>query len=114
MPLAMVAEHLSINELYRLSWGAKNAHGEAWEALKTEFDQRLIQMEKSALQEGWLTPQGVYGYWPCQSEGNALLIYDPQSVQTGEPEELTRFIFPRQEELMGCAWRIISRQGIPG
>ena len=97
MPLAMVAEHLSINELYRLSWGAKNAHGEAWEALITEFDQRLIQMKKSALQEGWLTPQGVYGYWPCQSEGNALLIYDPQSVQTGEPEELTRFIFPRQE-----------------
>ena len=96
MPLAMVGEHLSINELYRLSWGAKNAHGEAWERLKAEFDRRLIRMRKSAQQEGWLKPQGVYGYWPCQAEGDALLIFDPQSIAQGERQELTRFVFPRQ------------------
>jgi 5-methyltetrahydrofolate--homocysteine methyltransferase len=54
MPLEMVGEHLSINELYRLSWGAKNAHGEAWEKLKAEFDQRLVRMRKAAEQRaGW-------------------------------------------------------------
>jgi 5-methyltetrahydrofolate--homocysteine methyltransferase len=97
MPLEMVGEHLSINELYRLSWGAKNTHGEEWEKLKAEFDQRLLRMRKQAEKEGWLDPQGVYGYWPCQSEGDSLLVYEPDSVENGKPEILQKFDFPRQE-----------------
>jgi 5-methyltetrahydrofolate--homocysteine methyltransferase len=96
MPLEMVGEHLSINELYRLSWGAKNSHGEAWEQLKVEFDARLVRMRRAAEQEGWLTPQGVYGYWPCQAEGDSLLVYDPDSLEGGDPQVLQRFEFPRQ------------------
>jgi len=101
MPLAMVGEHLSINELYRLSWGAKNTHGEAWEKLKAEFDQRLIRMRKAAQHEGWLLPQGVYGYWPCLSEGDSLLVYSPESMQDDQPQVVTRFVFPRQEGSQG-------------
>jgi 5-methyltetrahydrofolate--homocysteine methyltransferase len=97
MPLAMVGEHLSINELYRLSWGAKNTHGEAWDQLKVEFDQRLARMRKAAEQEGWLKPQGVYGYWPCQAEGDSLLLYEPASLGTGKLQIIERFEFPRQE-----------------
>ena len=36
--LEMVFQHLNINELYRLSWGAKNTHGAEWDNLKAEFD----------------------------------------------------------------------------
>ena len=97
MPVEMVGEHLSINELYRLSWGAKNAHGEAWEKLQEEFDQRLARMRQAAKEEGWLHPQGVYGYWPCQSEGDSLLVYDPDSVGQLSPRVLQTFNFPRQE-----------------
>ena len=97
MPLAMVGEHLSINELYRLSWGAKNTHGDDWKALKAEFDQRLIRMRKAAEREGWLKPQGVYGYWPCQSTNDTLLVYDPESLDGAEPQVLERFEFPRQQ-----------------
>jgi 5-methyltetrahydrofolate--homocysteine methyltransferase len=97
MPVEMVGEHLSINELYRLSWGAKNAHGEAWEKLKEEFDQRLARMRQAAKEEGWLHPQGVYGFWPCQSEGDSLLVYDPDSVGQQSPRVLQTFNFPRQE-----------------
>ncbi len=97
LPLEMVAEHLSLNELYRLSWGAKNAHGEEWEALKVEYHARLARMRKEAQAEGWLNPQGVYGYWPCQSDGDDLLVYDPESLQEGQPEVLETFEFPRQE-----------------
>jgi 5-methyltetrahydrofolate--homocysteine methyltransferase len=96
MPLAMVGEHLAINELYRLSWGAKNTHGEAWDQLKTEFDARLIRMRKDAEKEGWLTPQGVYGYWPCQSDGDSLLLYDPESDGADQREVIEKFDFPRQ------------------
>src|SRR5690349_4378727 len=67
MPLEIVLKHLNINELYRLSWGAKNSHGEEWETLKADFDARLEKMTKEALRYKWLKPQGVYGLFPCQS-----------------------------------------------
>jgi 5-methyltetrahydrofolate--homocysteine methyltransferase len=96
MPLEIVLKHLSLNELYRLSWGAKNAHGDEWEKLKAEFGARLERMSKEAIREGWLKPQGVYGYFPCQSDGEELIIYDPGTIDTASPDELTRFTFPRQ------------------
>ncbi|HEX2998330.1 MAG TPA: methionine synthase [Anaerolineales bacterium] len=96
MPLEVVLKHLNINELYRLSWGAKNSHGAEWEKLKKEFEARLAKMTKAALKEGWLKPQAVYGYFPCQSSGDELIIYDPATMDTASPDELTRFTFPRQ------------------
>jgi 5-methyltetrahydrofolate--homocysteine methyltransferase len=92
MPLEIVLTHLNINELYRLSWGAKNTHGAAWEKLKAEFDARLLRMKKEALREKWLNPQGVYGLFPCQAEGDDLIVYNPENLD----EVLTRFNFPRQ------------------
>jgi len=96
MPLEAVFECLPKNELFRLSWGAKNTHGGDWEKLQGEFEARLEQMQRQAIQDGWLQPRGVYGYWPAQSEGNDLIVYEPGSVGAGSPQELTRFQFPRQ------------------
>ncbi|HEX5944455.1 MAG TPA: dihydropteroate synthase, partial [Anaerolineales bacterium] len=96
MPLEIVLKHLSFNELYRLSWGAKNAHGEEWEKLRAEFDARLEKMTREALRTKWLKPQGVYGFFPCQSDGDDLIIYHPDTVNSASPDELTRFSFPRQ------------------
>jgi len=70
LPLESVFTHLGLNELFRLSWGAKNTHGEAWEKLRTEFEDRLEKMKHEAVREKWLNPQAVYGYWPVQSDGN--------------------------------------------
>ena len=92
MPLEMVLKHLNMNELYRLSWGAKNTHGAAWEKLKAEFDARLATMTKDALKEGWLKPQAVYGYFACQADGNDLIIYEDAESK----KEISRFTFPRQ------------------
>jgi 5-methyltetrahydrofolate--homocysteine methyltransferase len=96
MPLEMVLKHLNINELYRLSWGAKNTHGAEWEKLKKEFDARLAKMTKEALKDGWLKPQAVYGYFPCQADGDELIVYNPDTVNSATPEELTRLTCPRQ------------------
>jgi 5-methyltetrahydrofolate--homocysteine methyltransferase len=95
MPLEMVFTHLSKNELFRLSWGAKNAHGEEWTKLQADFEARLARMKKDAIKEGWLKPQGIYGYWPCNADGDDLIVYDPASIP-GTPQPLTRFQFPRQ------------------
>jgi 5-methyltetrahydrofolate--homocysteine methyltransferase len=96
MPLEMVLKHLSINELYRLSWGAKNSHGPDWEKLQKEFGARLEKMTRDALRDDWLKPQAVYGLFPCQSAEDELIIYNPETINTASPDELTRFAFPRQ------------------
>ena len=98
MPLEAVFQHLSLNELFRLSWGAKNAHGEDWIRLKAEFEARLDRMKREALAEGWLKPRAVYGYWPVQADGDELIVYEPGTVQAGAPVEQTRFSFPRQAD----------------
>jgi 5-methyltetrahydrofolate--homocysteine methyltransferase len=103
MPLELVFECLDKDELFRLSWGAKNAHGPEWERLRAEFEERLAGMKRAALAEGWFEPRAVYGYWPAQSAGDALLIYDPASIHNGggsravSPSKVVgRFTFPRQ------------------
>ncbi|HEY5902416.1 MAG TPA: vitamin B12 dependent-methionine synthase activation domain-containing protein, partial [Anaerolineales bacterium] len=96
MPLELVLKNLNLNELFRLSWGAKNAHGPEWEKLQEEFRLRLDRMSREALKDGWLRPQGVYGLFPCQSEGDDLLVYNPETINTASPEVLKRFSFPRQ------------------
>lgn len=95
MPLEMVLKHLNINELYRLSWGAKNTHGAEWDRMKKDFDDRLRKMTKEALKDGWLKPQAVYGFFPCQADGEELVIYDP-NTQHATRNVLTRLTCPRQ------------------
>jgi 5-methyltetrahydrofolate--homocysteine methyltransferase len=96
MPLEAVFQHLSKNELFRLSWGAKNTHGEEWERLKAEFEARLARMQHRAIKEGWLRPRGLYGYWPAQANGDFLLVYKPETLSCRAPEVWKRFDFPRQ------------------
>jgi 5-methyltetrahydrofolate--homocysteine methyltransferase len=96
MPLDIVFQYLSKKELYRLSWGAKRTRGEEWKKLELDFETRLDKMRREALQEGWLLPQAVYGYWPAQADGDDLIIYDPDTVDSSSPQTLIRFKFPRQ------------------
>jgi len=101
IPLDVVLQHLHKPELFRLSWGAKNQQGEEWEQTRAEFEARLERMTKQALQEGTLNPAAVYGYFPCNADGDDLVIWDWQAFQNAngnEPElkEIARFRFPRQ------------------
>jgi 5-methyltetrahydrofolate--homocysteine methyltransferase len=96
MPLDLVFEHLYKNELFRLSWGAKNKQGEEWAQIQRDFEARLLLMQKDAKVAGWLKPQVVYGFWPVQAQGDGLLVYDPNTVGNGKPKQITQFDFPRQ------------------
>jgi 5-methyltetrahydrofolate--homocysteine methyltransferase len=100
MPLEMVFQYLSKNELYRLSWGAKNTHGPEWERLQALFEARLERMQSEARLSNWLKPQAVYGYWPCQANADDLILYNPStfgSPSTDVPStEAIRLTFPRQ------------------
>ncbi len=97
IPLDAVYPYIHKPELYRLSWGARNTHGAEWERLEAEFDQRLDDMKKQATAEGTLIPQAVYGYFPAQSDGDSVIIYDPERYQQDrQRHEIARFNFPRQ------------------
>jgi 5-methyltetrahydrofolate--homocysteine methyltransferase len=95
-----VAANMDLNTLFRLHWGGK-AHGEEFSQLvEKEFRPRLERMLRQARQQRYLQPRVIYGYFPCQSSGNELLIYDPQEYTGGNGTlvESSRFIFPRQHE----------------
>ena len=99
MPLPIVLQHLHKPELYRLSWGAKNARGAEWQQLEAEFEARLLRMSKEAHQCGTLQPQAVYAYLPVNSAGDDLIIWDPAVyADSGEKTEIARFSFPRQPD----------------
>jgi 5-methyltetrahydrofolate--homocysteine methyltransferase len=48
------------------------------------------ELKERCKRENLLTPKVVYGYFPCQSEGNDLIVYDEGNT------ERVRFTFPRQ------------------
>ena len=47
------------------------------------------------IEEKLLHPQVIYGYFPCNSEGNTLHIYNPEN----HSQHVTSFDFPRQKSL---------------
>jgi 5-methyltetrahydrofolate--homocysteine methyltransferase len=53
----------------------------------------FIRLKKEIEKERLLQPKVVYGYFPCQSDGNDLIIYR-DDVKT----EWMRFSFPRQKD----------------
>ncbi len=95
-----IAACMDLKTLYRLHWGGK-VHGEDFTRLvEQEFRPRLDRMLLEARQQRYLQPRVVYGYFPCQSSGNELIIYDPQEYAegNGKLKEIVRFRFPRQHQ----------------
>jgi 5-methyltetrahydrofolate--homocysteine methyltransferase len=82
-----------LRSLYRLSWGAANTKGEAFERLRQEdFDPRLSRYQAEAMRNGLLQPRAVYGYFPAAGFENDVIIYDPLDPR----REIARMTFPRQ------------------
>jgi 5-methyltetrahydrofolate--homocysteine methyltransferase len=85
-----VFPHLDLHVLFKLHWGGKGVKGEAWDKLLAEdFHPRLKRMWA---EQDWLRPRALLGYFPCASDGNELVVFDPEDRE----RELTRLVFPRQ------------------
>ncbi|MEO6835619.1 MAG: vitamin B12 dependent-methionine synthase activation domain-containing protein, partial [Candidatus Tumulicola sp.] len=82
-----------LRSLFRLSWGAANTKGEAYDRLlREDFEPRLKRYQESALRDGFLQPRAAYGYFPAAGLGNEVIFYDPLDPS----REIARMEFPRQ------------------
>ena len=97
VPLDEVFELLDLDELYRLQWGARGSGDQYKATVKNEFEPTLERLKKDAKKNGWIKPAVVYGYFPAQSQGNDVIIYDPAAYSSdgGSLREIARFHFPR-------------------
>jgi 5-methyltetrahydrofolate--homocysteine methyltransferase len=91
VPMDEVYHHLDTHVLFKLHWGGRGVKGEAWtRLLRDDFQPRLERMWR---EQTYLHPRALLGYFPCNSEGNELIVWDPEAP--GE-RELERLVFPRQ------------------
>ncbi|MBK9189646.1 MAG: methionine synthase [Phycisphaerales bacterium] len=94
--------------LFRGQWQVKK--GAASEAeydalIEDEILPVFEELKSRCRRDALLRPAVVYGYFPCSSEGNDLIIWDPDDFRAGESaigtggrhlREIERFRFPRQ------------------
>ena len=92
--LADYSSMLDERALYVGQWGLKGAKNSYEEMVITEGRPRLRALLNDAQSQGWINAAVVYGYFPCYSEGNDLVILHHEGELKGR--ERTRFTFPRQ------------------
>lgn len=88
------ADMLDERALFVGQWGLKGARNEFEAMAEAEGRPRLRALLNECLSKGWLNAAVVYGYFPCVSEGNDLIILHHEGELKGS--ERVRFSFPRQ------------------
>jgi len=100
VPLKEVFPYINTAALFRGHWGFKSGKMDpaAYEAYLEQTVSPLFErLKQECIQEGWLRPQVVYGFWPCNSLGDDLIVFDPED----QDREIERFSFPRQTKGKG-------------
>lgn len=95
LPFQAVVPYINKNTLYKFQWGFKpkgRKPEEYVEWTKREVDPTFNRLVAENAKLDILRPQAVYGYFPCQSSGDDLIVYSDESGST----ERCRFTFPRQ------------------
>jgi 5-methyltetrahydrofolate--homocysteine methyltransferase len=106
-----VVEDISLDEVFRYvndvalirgQWRVvrgKLSEAEYQKILREQIYPELEALKAKVKAERLFIPKVVYGYFPCNSEGNDLIIYEtpaPSSLASSAREVL-RFTFPRQQ-----------------
>jgi 5-methyltetrahydrofolate--homocysteine methyltransferase len=86
-----VYRHLDTHVLFKLHWGGRGVKGDEWKRLlRDDFQPRLERMWR---EQTYLHPRALLGYFPCNADGNELIIWDPEAPGG---RQLERLVFPRQ------------------
>ena len=92
IPLADYADLLDEKATFAGRWGLRGVRGGATyeDLVQTEGRPRMRKWLDRIQTEGWLDAGVVYGYFPCVSEGNDLVVL------AEDGSDRVRFTFPRQ------------------
>jgi 5-methyltetrahydrofolate--homocysteine methyltransferase len=95
LDLGTVLQYVNKKALFRLQWQYKQGKRSDEDYAKfvaETVEPRFRELAKRVKAEKTLEPRVVYGWWPCYSERNSLIVLDPRDRRT----EISRFDFPRQ------------------
>jgi 5-methyltetrahydrofolate--homocysteine methyltransferase len=90
-----VFPYLDRHVLFKLHWGGRGKKGEEWRRIVEghEGDEGFApKLERMWAEQDYLHPRAKLGYFPCNSDGNELVIFDPDD----HDREIERLVFPRQ------------------
>jgi 5-methyltetrahydrofolate--homocysteine methyltransferase len=94
--LAEFSAYLDERATFMGQWGLKTSRAEGGpsydDLVETEGRPRLRTWLDRIQTEAILEPAVVYGYWPCYSDGDDLVVLDADR----QTHEVARFTFPRQ------------------
>jgi 5-methyltetrahydrofolate--homocysteine methyltransferase len=97
--------------LLRGQWQVKKgalSDSEYEHLIEDEFKPILEDLKRRCKAEQILQSSVVYGYFPCNSDGDDLVVWSPDSAgkRISERRELERFTFPRQDGVGGGKRRL--------
>jgi 5-methyltetrahydrofolate--homocysteine methyltransferase len=93
--LSELFQYINHTALFKNQWQLKTAAQSDYVRLVEEkYMPVLLDLQKEVEANGWFDPKVVYGYFPCQAEGNDVVVYDSPEGR----KEIQRFTFPRQRE----------------
>jgi 5-methyltetrahydrofolate--homocysteine methyltransferase len=76
--LREVFRYINETALFKNQWQLKTASQEDYGRLvKEKYRPVLEKLKEDVLASGLFEPKTVYGYFPCQSEGNDVVVYEP-------------------------------------
>jgi len=95
IPLDSIYPFINPTALFATQWQlkrAKRTKAEHESYLREHAQPVFDRLKKQCADENILRPAVVYGYFPCQSEGVDLVVFDAAD----HDREIERFTFPRQ------------------
>ena len=103
IPFEEIFWHLDLQALVAGQWQfrkPKDQSREEYDAFLAETVYPILEEWKhKIITEKLLHPQAIYGYFPCQAEGNSLHLYNPEIMNNGQDVSTpaATFTFPRQK-----------------
>ncbi len=107
IPIEEVFPYLDLQALFVGQWQFRKPKEQSREEYDAFLAEKvypiLAEWKAKVVEENSLHPTVVYGYFPCQSEGNSVHIYDPEIISQNDgkiPDGLkpiVTFDFPRQK-----------------
>src|SRR4029079_121259 len=79
-----VYPYLDRHVLFKLHWGGRGKKGEEWRQIvegDVEDAGYAPKLERMWREQDYLRPRARLGYFPCNADGNELVVFDPEDPE---------------------------------